>query len=225
MALELPYLEHFGSAFADALPDGWELDAFAKERHGSWEWTASVWPDKRRPHAWVLLAVTPTEASDNRATRAVTEAIAVAEFRNRYTRMPVASLELNLESETAPARTGLVRAQVEMATRQAIGLRAADLTEAYGDLETEEPPPSRKLQAKRIDPLFELPEESMLERAWPELFRARREVSVAEAAMVLGVPEPGVLELALQEVRRGRLRLEQRDREIFLLLGPAELTP
>jgi hypothetical protein len=226
MSFANPNVEEITGAFAASLPGGWQIITAGRERFGSWEWQASHWPDRRRPQSLIVLALTPSAADDWQATRGIMDAWAGAEIHGRFLRTRVATVDLDLLPEWVDFRRRIIETQVQMAARASRETPAAAIVQTYGALEQAEPP---RAELDRIDDRFrELPGFERPPVRLPDLLglvRERGEVSVGEAAEALGLQTGAVLELAFAEVREGRVRIQQRGREIYLLAGPPELNP
>jgi hypothetical protein len=218
MPYVLPHVDDFGDAFHEALPLGWEVAIAGRERFGSWEWNAWNWPDRRRPRAWVILAITPTESSDGRASRAVIDVWAASEIHERYRRERLSAVELELMDELSGEGRELIRMQVATTAAHAAQLRAADIGDTYAPLELIQPRPLglTELRVPTIERGL-LEGAGQLQSDWLGPLRGRAEVSLSEASSMLEQPVSRILELALQDVRDGRLRVVQRNREIYLV--------
>ena len=224
MPYTLAAVDELSETFATALPQGWDVAIKARERFGSWEWHASRWPDRRSPRQWAILAVTPTEAAADSATRAVIETWAAAEIRTRFTRRLVAAVEMPLVPDGERERRTVVSMEVAMAVNQAGALRPADIQTTYEPLHmVDARSPSEASRAEDVPERLGVAEVSTVELDWLGPLRGRTEVSVEEAATILGRSVAVVLERALIDVRAGRLRVQQRGRELYLVRDSPEL--
>jgi hypothetical protein len=207
-----------GETFAAALSPEWQTTKVGRERFGSWEWDAWRWPDRRRPRAWVIFAVTPIESDAHRATRADIETWAAADIHGRYLRRRVVTVELELSDYISSDRREIISMQIGMSATQASQVRAVDIRAADEPLEFVPPePPSLRLPTEELTERQALPQRAgVLTSDWLGPLRGRREVGLGEAAAQLSLPISEILELALQEVREGRLRVQQRGKEIYL---------
>lgn len=216
MGFALVYLEEFAATFERTLPESWTSWISNRERFGSWEWEAFTHPDKRLPRAWTALCVTPTAAVADRATRAVAETWAIGEKADRFHRELVASSELPLTQAGAPElirRT--VSAHVLAAAERATELRSGEVQTRYLEIQHTDAPIARERAS-----------EARIERVraeLPELVRSHPDLTLEDVAGMLGTSQASALEIVLIEVRRGRVQVEQRGRQILLRAGTPEL--